>query len=616
MSKKDKKNLTKIIVSSIIVLISLLIPFRVINTILFVVAYLIVGYPIIKKAVTNIFHGEVFDENFLMTIATIGAFLTGEYLEGVLVMLLYQVGELFQSYAVSTSRKSITELMDIRPDYANLKDGEKYKKVSPEEVKVGDIIQIKPGEKVPLDGIVIEGNSYLDTVALTGESVPRKVNKKDEILSGCINKTSVLTVKVTKEFSQSTASKILDLVENASNKKSKSEDFITKFARYYTPIVVISALLLAFIPPLIFKDLTFVACIKRAMTFLVISCPCALVISVPLSFFGGIGGASKNGILIKGSNYLESLSKTKVIVFDKTGTLTKGTFNVTKINPIGLTEEELLKTVATAESYSPHPIAESIRRAYNKKINPKEIKKYEELSGLGIHVKTASKDIYIGNKKLMQTLKIKVTAPDIGTTLHVAIDNKYVGNIIIEDEVKLEAATSLSKLKKENNISKLVMLTGDNKKIAEQVSKQIKLDEYYASLLPEDKVKKIEEIINSQPENAKVAFVGDGINDAPVLTRSDIGISMGALGSDAAIEASDIVIMDDDLEKLNTAITISQKTLKIVKENIYFALTIKILFLILGALGLSNMMMAVFADVGVSIIAILNAMRTLKIKIQ
>lgn len=615
MSKKDKKNLTKIIVSSIIALISLLIPFRVIKTILFVVAYLIVGYPIIKKAVTNIFHGEVFDENFLMTIATIGAFLTGEYLEGVLVMLLYQVGELFQSYAVSTSRKSITELMDIRPDYANLKDGEKYKKVSPEEVKVGDIIQIKPGEKVPLDGIVIEGNSYLDTVALTGESVPRKVNKKDEILSGCINKTSVLTVKVTKEFSQSTASKILDLVENASNKKSKSEDFITKFARYYTPIVVISALLLAFIPPLIFKDLTFVACIKRAMTFLVISCPCALVISVPLSFFGGIGGASKNGILIKGSNYLESLSKTKVIVFDKTGTLTKGTFNVTKINPIGLTEEELLKTVATAESYSPHPIAESIRRAYNKKISSKEITKYEELSGLGIHATTATSDIYVGNKKLMQSLKIKVTAPDIGTTLHVAIDNQYVGNIIIEDEVKVEAATSLSKLKKENNIAKLVMLTGDNKKIASQVSKQINLDEYYANLMPEDKVKKIEEIIAEQPENAKIAFVGDGINDAPVLTRSDIGISMGALGSDAAIEASDIVIMDDDLEKLNTAITISQKTLKIVKENIYFAITIKVLFLILGALGLSNMMMAVFADVGVSILAILNAMRTLKIKI-
>lgn len=615
MSKKDKKNLTKIIVSSIIVLISLLIPFRVIKTILFVVAYLIVGYPIIKKAVTNIFHGEVFDENFLMTIATIGAFLTGEYLEGVLVMLLYQVGELFQSYAVSTSRKSITELMDIRPDYANLKDGEKYKKVSPEEVKVGDIIQIKPGEKVPLDGIVIEGNSYLDTVALTGESVPRKVNKKDEILSGCINKTSVLTVKVTKEFSQSTASKILDLVENASNKKSKSEDFITKFARYYTPIVVISALLLAFIPPLIFKDLTFVACIKRAMTFLVISCPCALVISVPLSFFGGIGGASKNGILIKGSNYLESLSKTKVIVFDKTGTLTKGTFNVTKINPIGLTEEELLKTVATAESYSPHPIAESIRRAYNKKISSKEVTKYEELSGLGIHATTATSDIYVGNKKLMQSLQIKVTAPDIGTTLHVAIDNQYVGNIIIEDEVKVEAATSLSKLKKENNIAKLVMLTGDNKKIASQVSKQINLDEYYANLMPEDKVKKIEEIIAEQPENAKIAFVGDGINDAPVLTRSDIGISMGALGSDAAIEASDIVIMDDDLEKLNTAITISQKTLKIVKENIYFAITIKVLFLILGALGLSNMMMAVFADVGVSILAILNAMRTLKIKI-
>lgn len=615
MSKKDKKNLTKIIVSSIIVPISLLIPFRVIKTILFVVAYLIVGYPIIKKAVTNIFHGEVFDENFLMTIATIGAFLTGEYLEGVLVMLLYQVGELFQSYAVSTSRKSITELMDIRPDYANLKDGEKYKKVSPEEVKVGDIIQIKPGEKVPLDGIVIEGNSYLDTVALTGESVPRKVNKKDEILSGCINKTSVLTVKVTKEFSQSTASKILDLVENASNKKSKSEDFITKFARYYTPIVVISALLLAFIPPLIFKNLTFVACIKRAMTFLVISCPCALVISVPLSFFGGIGGASKNGILIKGSNYLESLSKTKVIVFDKTGTLTKGTFNVTKINPIGLTEEELLKTVATAESYSPHPIAESIRRAYNKKISSKEITKYEELSGLGIHATTATSDIYVGNKKLMQSLQIKVTAPDIGTTLHVAIDNQYVGNIIIEDEVKVEAATSLSKLKKENNIAKLVMLTGDNKKIASQVSKQINLDEYYANLMPEDKVKKIEEIIAEQPENAKIAFVGDGINDAPVLTRSDIGISMGALGSDAAIEASDIVIMDDDLEKLNTAITISQKTLKIVKENIYFAITIKVLFLILGALGLSNMMMAVFADVGVSILAILNAMRTLKIKI-
>ena len=615
MSKKDKKNLTKIIVSSIIVLISLLIPFRVIKTILFVVAYLIVGYPIIKKAVTNIFHGEVFDENFLMTIATIGAFLTGEYLEGVLVMLLYQVGELFQSYAVSTSRKSITELMDIRPDYANLKDGEKYKKVSPEEVKVGDIIQIKPGEKVPLDGIVIEGNSYLDTVAITGESVPRKVNKKDEILSGCINKTSVLTVKVTKEFSQSTASKILDLVENASNKKSKSEDFITKFARYYTPIVVISALLLAFIPPLIFKDLTFVACIKRAMTFLVISCPCALVISVPLSFFGGIGGASKNGILIKGSNYLESLSKTKVIVFDKTGTLTKGTFNVTKINPIGLTEEELLKTVATAESYSPHPIAESIGRAYNKKISSKEVTKYEELSGLGIHATTATSDIYVGNKKLMQSLQIKVTAPDIGTTLHVAIDNQYVGNIIIEDEVKVEAATSLSKLKKENNIAKLVMLTGDNKKIASQVSKQINLDEYYANLMPEDKVKKIEEIIAEQPENAKIAFVGDGINDAPVLTRSDIGISMGALGSDAAIEASDIVIMDDDLEKLNTAITISQKTLKIVKENIYFAITIKVLFLILGALGLSNMMMAVFADVGVSILAILNAMRTLKIKI-
>lgn len=616
MSKKDKRNLNKIIISSIIVVISFLIPLNIIKTIFFVVAYLIVGYPIIKKAATNIFHGEVFDENFLMTIATIGAFLTGEYLEGVLVMLLYQVGELFQSYAVASSRKSITELMDIRPDYANLKDGEKYKKVSPEEVNIGDIILVKPGEKVPLDGIVVEGNSYLDTVALTGESVPRKVNKDDEILSGCINKTSVLTVKVTKEFSQSTASKILDLVENASNKKSKSEDFITKFARYYTPIVVISALLLALIPPIIFKDLTFIACIKRAMTFLVISCPCALVISVPLSFFGGIGGASKNGILIKGSNYLENLSKTKVIVFDKTGTLTKGTFNVTKVNPIDITEEELLKIVATAESYSPHPIAESIKRAYNKKINPKEIKKYEELSGLGIHVKTASKDIYIGNKKLMQTLKIKVTAPDIGTTLHVAIDNKYVGNIIIEDEVKLEAATSLSKLKKENNISKLVMLTGDNKKIAEQVSKQIKLDEYYASLLPEDKVKKIEEIINSQLENAKVAFVGDGINDAPVLTRSDIGISMGALGSDAAIEASDIVIMDDDLEKLNTAITISQKTLKIVKENIYFALTIKILFLILGALGLSNMMMAVFADVGVSIIAILNAMRTLKIKIQ
>lgn len=581
---------------------------------LFIISYIIVGGDVVKRAVKNIFKGQVFDENFLMSIATIGAFFIGEYPEGVAVMLFYQVGELFQSYAVGKSRKSIASLMDIRPDYANVKKGDELVKVDPDEVQIGDIIVIKAGEKIPLDGKVIEGSSMIDTSALTGESVPREVEVGSDILSGCININGVITAEVTKEFGESTVSKILDLVENASSKKSNSEQFITKFARYYTPVVVIIAVFLAIIPPLVIDGATFSDWIYRALAFLVVSCPCALVISIPLSFFGGIGGASKKGVLVKGSNYLEALSETEIVVFDKTGTLTKGVFNVQEIHPEGVSKEELLELTAYVESYSNHPISLSLKRAYSKEIDNGRISDVEEISGHGVIATVDGKKVMAGNIKLMKMMDIPYFKGElIGTVVHVAVNNKYIGYIVIADEVKEDSVQAIKELK-EANIKQTVMLTGDNKSVGSKVAKELGLDKVYAELLPADKVEKLEELFSQKSKKGKLAFVGDGINDAPVLARADIGIAMGGLGSDAAIEAADVVIMTDEPSKIATAMKISKKTLKIAHQNIVFAIGIKIIVLILSAFGIATMWAAIFADVGVTIIAVLNAFRALNVK--
>lgn len=581
---------------------------------LFIISYIIVGGDVVKRAVKNIFKGQVFDENFLMSIATIGAFFIGEYPEGVAVMLFYQVGELFQSYAVGKSRKSIASLMDIRPDYANVKKGDELVKVDPDEVQIGDIIVIKAGEKIPLDGKVIEGSSMIDTSALTGESVPREVEVGSDILSGCININGVITAEVTKEFGESTVSKILDLVENASSKKSNSEQFITKFARYYTPVVVIIAVFLAIIPSLVIDGATFSDWIYRALAFLVVSCPCALVISIPLSFFGGIGGASKKGVLVKGSNYLEALAETEIVVFDKTGTLTKGVFNVQEIHPEGVSKEELLELTAHAESYSNHPISLSMKRAYSKEIDNGRISDVEEISGQGVIATVDGKKVMAGNIKLMKMMDIPYFKGElIGTIVHVAVNNKYIGYIVIADEVKEDSAQAIKELKAAN-IKQTVMLTGDNKSIGSKVAKELGLDKVYAELLPADKVEKLEELFSQKSKKGKLAFVGDGINDAPVLARADIGIAMGGLGSDAAIEAADVVIMTDEPSKIATTMKISKKTLKIAHQNIVFAIGIKIIVLILSAFGITTMWAAIFADVGVTIIAVLNAFRALNVK--
>ena len=612
-----KKRGIKIIISAILFVLALVIPFsnELINNGLFIISYLVVGFEILKKAVRNIFRGKVFDENFLMAVATIGAFAIGEFPEAVAVMLFYQVGELFQSYAVDKSRKSIASLMDIRPDYANIEKDGKIEKVDPDEVKIGDIIIVKTGEKIPLDGVVVEGTSSLDTMALTGESVPRVVKTEDEVLSGCINKDGLLKIRVTKEFGESTVSKILDLVENASSKKSKSENFITKFAKYYTPTVVIIAVLLAFIPPIILKDFsTFSVWLYRALSFLVVSCPCALVISIPLSFFGGIGGASKMGILIKGSNYLEALANTETVVFDKTGTLTEGIFEVQDIYAEGIEKDELLRIVAHAENYSNHPIAKSVKKAYNKEIDEKIIKNPQELSGKGIWAKIDEKDILVGNEKLMLEEKIDFKKCDeVGTILYVAIDKKYVGYVLIADKIKQDSPKTIRELKA-MNIKETVMLTGDKKEVGEYVAKKLNMDKVYTELLPDGKVEKVEELLKQKSEKGKLVFVGDGINDAPVLTISDISVAMGGLGSDAAIEAADIVIMTDETSKISKAINLSKKTMRIVRENIIFAIFVKIAVLVLTAFGASTMWEAVFADVGVSVIAIINALRMLNIK--
>ena len=611
-----KKRATKIIIALILFLIAIIIKFpnEWLNKGIFIISYLIVGIEVLKEAIENIFKGEVFDENFLMSIATIGAFAIGEFPEAVAVMLFYQIGELFQSYAVNQSRKSIASLMDIRPDYANVKRENEISKVNPEEVKIGETIVVKPGEKIPLDGKVVDGESLIDTSALTGESVPRKAKIGDEVLSGCINQNGLLEIKVTKEFGESTVSKILDLVENASSKKSKSENFITKFARYYTPAVVIIAVILAIVPPFIFHNATFTEWLYRALTFLVVSCPCALVISIPLGFFGGIGGASKMGILVKGSNYLEALSQTEIVVFDKTGTLTQGIFEVQKIETEGISKEEMLRLVTHAENYSNHPISQSLKKAYGKEIDKNIISKTEEISGKGIIAKVENNDIIIGNNKLMDEKNIQYKkCNEIGTILYVAINNKFEGYIVIADKVKEDAQKAI-KILKQNHIKKTVMLTGDKKEIGEKIAEKLNIDEVYTELLPDGKVEKVEELLKQKSEKGKLAFVGDGINDAPVLALSDIGIAMGGLGSDSAIEAADVVIMTDEPSKLINAIKISKKTMRIVKENIIFAIVVKVAVLILSAFGLSTMWEAVFADVGVSVIAIINSLRVLRIK--
>ena len=611
-----RKKGIKIIIALILFLLAMTINFNneMITKVIFIIAYLIVGLEILKKALRNITRGKVFDENFLMSVATIGAFAIGEFPEAVAVMLFYQVGELFQSYAVDKSRKSISSLMNIRPDFANVEREEKIEKVDPDEVKIGEIIVVKPGEKVPLDGIVVEGKTSLDTKALTGESLPREIAENDEILSGSINLNGVIKIKVTKEYGESTVSKILDLVENASSKKSKSENFITKFAEYYTPIVVIIAVILAIVPPLLIKDATFSDWLYRALSFLVVSCPCALVISIPLSFFGGIGGASKMGVLIKGSNYLEQLANTEIIVFDKTGTLTEGVFEVQKVHAIDMSEEELLRITAYAENYSNHPISLSVKKAYNKEIDEKQILNTQEISGHGIVAKIGNQDVLVGNEKLMSENNIKITkCEDIGTILNVAVDGKYAGYILIADKIKKDSKSAIKSLKK-NNIKQTVMLTGDRKNVGEHVAKELGLDKVYTELLPDGKVEKVESLLKEKSEKGKLAFVGDGINDAPVLALADIGIAMGGLGSDAAIEAADIVLMTDEPSKIVDAIHLSKKTMRIVKENIIFAIVIKVLVLVLSAFGLSTMWEAVFADVGVSIIAIINALRVLRVK--
>ena len=611
-----KKSLIQIIISFILFLIAIAIPFGndLINKILFIIGYLIVGLEIVWKAIKNIFRGKVFDEHFLMSIATIGAFAIGEFPEAVAVMLFYQVGELFQDYAVDKSRKSIASLMDIRPDVAYVKRNGKIEKLSPEEVEIGENIVVKPGEKIPLDGTIVEGSSLIDTSALTGESLPREVNVGDKVLNGCINKNGLLTIKVEKEFGESTVSKILDLVENASSKKSKSENFITKFARYYTPIVVMIAVLLAIIPPFVLNLGEFRQWLYRALTFLVVSCPCALVISIPLGFFGGIGGASKKGILIKGSNYLEALSSAEIVVFDKTGTLTEGVFEVQKVEANEISKEELLKYAAYGEYNSNHPISMSLRNAYSKEIDQSKILYAEELAGRGIIAKVEEREILIGNDKLMKEKNISyIHCNEIGTILYVAIDNKYAGYILIADKIKEDSFKAIKTLK-QNNIKETVMLTGDKKEVGEKVASELKLDKVYTELLPDGKVQKVEELIKEKSEKGKLVFVGDGINDAPVLALSDIGIAMGGLGADSAIEAADIVIMTDEPSKISTAIKISKKTMKIVKQNIIFAIAVKVLVLILTAFGIGTMWEAVFADVGVSVLAIINSLRALRVK--
>lgn len=615
MTKKIKKKLIRIIISFTLLVIAFILKLDnvIINDILFIISYLIVGYDIILKALRNITRGKVFDENFLMTIATIGAFFIGEFPEAVAVMLFYQVGELFQSYAVDKSRKSVASLMDIRPDYANVYRNEEINKVNPNDVNIGEIILIKPGEKIPLDGIVVEGNSLLNTLALTGESMPKSVTEGDEVLSGCINNEGILKVKVTKKFGESTVSKILDLVENASSRKSKSENFISKFAKYYTPIVVIIAILLAFIPALIL-DSNFKTWIYRALSFLVVSCPCALVISIPLSFFGGIGASSKIGVLVKGSNYLEALANTEIVVCDKTGTLTEGIFEVQKVNAIDYSKEDLLRYTSYAENYSNHPIALSIKETYGKDINEKLVTKTKEIKGKGVIAKVDSKEVLVGNEKLMEEYNVDYKKSNsIGTIIYIAIDKKYAGSIIISDKIKDDVYKAVKEFR-ENNVKKIVMLTGDREEISKNVSEELKLDNYYAELLPQDKVKKLETLMQEKSIDGKLVFIGDGINDAPVLALSDIGVAMGGLGSDAAIEAADIVIMTDEPSKLANAIKISKKTMQIVKENIVFAITVKILVLLLSALGATTLWCAVFADVGVSVIAIINALRILRVK--
>ena len=614
MNKKMKKQLYRIIISGILLLFSILVDINVkyINSIIFIIAYFIIGYDILLKAFKNIKRGKVFDENFLMSVATIGALCIGNIPEAVSVMLFYQVGELFQSYAVNKSRKSVASLMDIRPDYANVIRNDKHIKVDPNEVNIEEIILIKPGEKIPLDGVVVEGSSMLNTLALTGESVPRRVEKGDEVLSGCINNESVLKVKVTKKFGESTVSKILDLVENASSRKSNSEAFITKFAKYYTPIVCGIALVLAVLPPIILNQ-EFNTWIYRALSFLVVSCPCALVVSIPLSFFGGIGASSSVGVLVKGSNYLEALSNIEIVVCDKTGTLTEGVFKVQKINAISMSDEDLLKYAAYAESFSNHPIAISLKEAYHKKIDSKKVIDTKEISGKGVEAKVDGKKVLVGNDKLMKDMNIKYDKCDeIGTIVYVIVDNKYFGYIVISDKIKDDSYEAVKGLKA-NNVKKLVMLTGDKKDISKVVSEELKLDEYHSELLPQDKVKYVEKLMLEKSKDGKLLFVGDGINDAPVLALSDIGVAMGGLGSDAAIEAADVVIMTDEISKISKAISISRKTMRIVKENIIFAITVKIAVLILSALGIATMWSAVFADVGVSVIAILNALRILRV---
>ena len=621
MTKKQKKALIRIIISVALVgLISLLPVKGYLRFGMFMIPYLVIGYDILRKAIKGIMNRQVFDENFLMAVATIGAIALGDYTEGVAVMIFYQIGELFQSYAVGKSRRNISELMDIRPDYANIRmESGELEQVDPDEVEIGSIIVVQPGEKVPIDGIIVEGKSSLNTSALTGESLPRDAAAGDEIISGCINMTGVLEIKTTREFGESTVSKILDMVENASSRKSRSENFISKFAHYYTPIVCYLAAALAILPPLV--SILFLSIapnwgewIFRALTFLVISCPCALVISIPLSFFAGIGGASRSGVLVKGSNYLETLAQTRCVVFDKTGTLTQGVFAVTSVHPAGMTEAELLEYAALAESYSGHPISKSLQKAYGKSADQNRIGEVEEISGNGVKAVIDGKEVAVGNDKLMKKLCVSYEeSNEIGTIVHVAIDGKYAGNILISDQSKPTSAEAIKSLKKAG-VSKTVMLTGDRRKVAEHVAKELGLTEYYAELLPADKVTSVEKLLAEQGSHDKLAFVGDGINDAPVLSRADIGIAMGAMGSDAAIEAADIVLMDDDPMKIVKAIKIARKCIRIVYENIYFAIGIKVICLILGALGIANMWAAIFADVGVMVIAVLNAIRALSVK--
>ncbi len=616
MTRKQKKMVARIAASAVLLVAAVLIPYEgPWRFVLFLPAYFVIGWDVLWKAARNIAHGQVFDENFLMALATVGAFCTGffgegEYPEAVFVMLFYQVGELFQGYAVGKSRKSIASLMDIRPDYANVERDGQLTQVDPEEVAVGDTITVKAGERVPLDGVVLEGQSMVNTSALTGESVPRQVQPGDDVISGCVNQSGLLRVRVTKPFGESTVQKILDLVENSSSKKAKAENFITKFARYYTPIVVFCALALALVPPLFVGD--WVGWVQKALIFLVVSCPCALVISVPLSFFGGIGGASRQGILVKGGNYLEVLANTEIVVFDKTGTLTKGVFNVTAIHPEEYSESGLLEMAALAESYSDHPISRSLKEAWGQELDASRVGEVEELSGRGVRAQVDGKTVCAGNDKLMEDIGVKWhPCHHVGTTVHVAVEGKYTGHIVISDEVKPDAKEAIAALKAQG-VKKTVMLTGDAKAVGESVAKDLGLDEAYTQLLPGDKVERVEALLSQKSPKGKLAFVGDGINDAPVLSRADIGIAMGALGSDAAIEAADIVLMDDKPSKIAKAMEISQRTLRIVRQNIVFALAVKLLVLALTPFGIANMWEAVFADVGVMVIAILNASRALQ----